>query len=720
MSITHYKQYDAMDCGPTCLRIIASHFGKDFELSFLRSKSFITKLGVSLLGISEAAEQVGFRTLAVKIPIDVLTSEADLPCILHWNQNHFVVLYKIKGGKYYISDPAKGKIKLDKNGFENSWLNTNTEGIALLLETTPDFYKMTGKQSKENGFGFLFKYLSPYKKHIAQLFIGLIIGTGISLLFPFLTQGLVDQGINKQNSNFVLLMLVSQLVLFTGSIIIELVRSWILLHMNSRINIAIISDFLSKLMKLPLSFFETKLIGDIKQRIADHQRIQDFLTQSSLSTLFSMINLVVFGIILGIYSLKMLLLFIIFSTAGILWIFFFLKRRKVLDYKRFKRMGETEGMVFELISGMSEIKLNTAETFKRWAWEKNQQKLFKLNIQTLSLNQYQNVGSQVFDQLKNILISYYAACEVINGNMTLGMMVSVSYIIGQMNSPIDQLLHFIQTAQDAKLSLERLNEIHVKENEEQENNVKMSVENISFNEVSFHYQGEKSPKVLHNINITIPINKITAIVGTSGSGKTTLFKLLLKYYTPTKGNILVGSKNLLDISPKDLRKSCGIVMQDGYIFGDTIANNICLGNEEIDLEKLQNAIHIANIHDFVDSLPNTYNTKIGSTGMGISAGQKQRILIARAVYKNPDFLFFDEATSALDANNEKIIMENLAQFYKNKTVLIIAHRLSTVKNADQIIVLENGSIVEIGNHTELVNKKGQYFELVRNQLDLGE
>lgn len=735
MSFPHYKQYDAMDCAPTCLKMIAKHYGKTYSLEFLRNQSYLTREGVSLLGASECAEKIGFRTLAVKVPVQKLIDDAPLPCILHWNQNHFVTLYKVKGTTFYIADPAHGLIKLDKESFLKSWQGTNNEGIALLIEPTEEFYNPTkNKEGQENnskkGFRFLFTYLKPYKKFILQLFFSMIIGSMLSLIFPFLTQSLVDYGINHQNVGFVTLILISQLVLFAGSMAIEMIRSWLMLHMNSRINISIISDFLIKLMKLPISYFDTKLIGDIKQRIGDHQRIQSFMTGTTLSTIFSFVNLVIFTFVLGFYSMKILSVFFLFSVLGIVWIFLFLRKRKELDYKRFQRSSDNENVMYELITGMQEIKLNNCETPKRWGWERVQAKLFKLNIESLALGQYQQIGSQVFNQLKNIFISFISAREVMSGNMTLGMMMSVSYIIGQMNSPIEQILGFIQSAQDAKISLDRLGEIHNKENEEAliiandelsiTNEInKLEKSDLVLENVSYQYQGQHSPYVLKDINLTIPQGKVTAIVGTSGSGKTTLLKLLLKFYEPVKGSISIGKTNLNDISPAWLRSKCGTVMQEGFVFSDTIANNISVSDEKINQDKLRHAVKVANIKEFIDELPLNYNTKIGNAGSGISAGQKQRLLIARAVYKNPDYLFFDEATSALDANNEKVIMENLNEFFNGKTVVVIAHRLSTVKNADQIVVLEHGEIAEIGTHQTLVANKGKYYELVKNQLELG-
>lgn len=729
MSFTVYRQLDAMDCGPTCLRMVAKHYGKNYSLEFLREQSYITREGVSLLGISEAAEKIGFRTLAAKISFAQLDEEATLPCILHWNQKHFVVLppqnydRNKKNNKILIADPGHGLVKVDRETFLRSWLGEGKEGIVLMLEPTEQFYQEKEEQREKTGFKFLFSYLRPYRKYVFQLFLSILVASVLSLVSPFLTQGLVDYGINHQNLGFVYLVLISQLVVFAGSTAIEMIRSWIMLHMNSRINISIISDFLIKLMKLPIRFFDTKMIGDIHQRIGDHSRIQSFLTGTTLSTLFSFVNLFVFTIVLAIYSLKILLVFTVFSLASIGWIIFFLKKRKELDYKRFQRMSDNENVLFELITGMQEIKLNNCETPKRWEWEKVQAKLYKISVQGLALGQYQQVGSVFFNQLKNILVSYISAREVMSGNMSLGMMLSVSYIIGQMNSPLDQLLGFVQAAQDAKISLDRLGEIHNREEEESDDRTiqipEGKGESIYLENVSFQYGGSQSPFVLKDIDLEIPQGKVTAIVGSSGSGKTTLLKLLLQFYDPTGGRIMIGNKELKQISPKWWRSECGTVMQDGFIFSDTIARNISVSDERVDMKKIENAVEVANIKEFIDELPLGYKTKIGNSGNGISAGQKQRMQIARAVYKNPQYLFFDEATSALDANNEKVIMENLDRFFIGKTVVVIAHRLSTVKNADQIVVLEKGEVVETGTHTELTAQRGRYYELVKNQLELG-
>lgn len=726
-----FKQLDAMDCGPSCLRMIAKHYGKTFSLQKLRDLSYITRAGVSLLGISDAAEAIGFRTIGTKIDFEKLVKEAPLPFIAHWKQRHFVVVYNIKkkkGQEYvYVSDPAHGHVKYTKEEFLKGWISTKNEGkdegVCLLLEPTPDFYKQEDEQINKKGFKFLFTYLKPHTKYLTQLILGLVLGSLLQLIFPFLTQSVVDIGISNQDLGFITLILIAQLVLFISQASVEFIRSWILLHISTRINISLISDFLIKLMKLPIGFFDTKMIGDLMQRIGDHTRIQTFLTSSSLQILFAISNLIIFAIVMGIYSLKILFIFLIGSVLYIAWVLIFMKKRRELDFKRFAQMADNQSNLIQLITGMQEIKLNNCEKQKRWEWERIQAKLFRVNISGLALNQYQQAGGVFFNQTKNILITFIAAQSVVSGNITLGMMLAIQYILGQLNAPIEQMITFVRSAQDAKISLERLGEIHLKEDEEDPDDSKLmelpKKKDIAIQNLSFQYEGPHSEFVLKNLDLVIPEKKVTAIVGTSGSGKTTLIKLLLGFYSPVKGEINITDTRLDNIKGKIWRGSVGAVMQDGFIFSDTIANNIAISDENMDKEKLLNAVHVANIKDHIESLPLGYNTKIGQEGSGLSQGQKQRILIARAVYKNPEFIFFDEATNALDSNNEKIIMKNLNEFFKGRTVIVVAHRLSTVKNADQIVVLEKGKIVEIGNHAKLTAKKGAYYNLVKDQLELG-
>lgn len=729
MKIQSYLQSDSKDCGPTCLKIISKFYGKNINIQYLRTLSETTREGSNLHNIADAAEKIGFRTLGIKLALDKL-EEVPLPCILHWNTNHYVVLYKIKKGIYYVSDPAIGLIEYNQQEFLKFWIGNNAnenteEGIALLLEPTPNFHKSDFEnEESENKFGFslLFKYIFPYKSFIIQLSIGLLAGSLLQLIFPFLTQSIVDVGIKNQNIHFVYLVLFAQLFLFVGKTALEFIRSWILLHLSTRISISLISDFFIKLMNLPISFFDVRLTGDIMQRINDHQRIERILTTSSLDVLFSVVNMLIMGCVLAYYNLKIFLVFFIGSFFYFLWIILFLKRRKKLDYKRFAEISQEQSNVIELINGMQEIKLHNAEKQKRWKWEHIQARLFKVSMKSLVLEQTQNIGSNFINELKNIIIVFLSAKLVIDGQITLGMMMAISSIVGNLNGPVFQLIGFIREVQDAKISLARLSEIHEKEDEVQ-NDADLLHEipensAIELKDVSFRYIGS-DVNVLENLNLTIPANKITAIVGTSGSGKTTLMKLLLKFYEPNSGEISIDSTNIKNISPKTWRNHIGSVMQEGYIFNDTIANNIAVGVDIIDKKRLEYAADVANIKNFIQDYPLRYNTKIGMEGIGMSTGQKQRLLIARAVYKNPEMLFFDEATSALDANNEKEIMQKLDVFFKDKTVVVIAHRLSTVMNANQIVVLEKGKIVEIGTHQELVAKKGNYFELVRNQLQLG-
>jgi ATP-binding cassette subfamily B protein len=637
------------------------------------------------------------------------------------------VVYKITKTHIYIADPAHDKVKMTHKEFQDGWYsdieNGKQEGVALLLEASPDFYKMEGEKTDKKSFGFLLSYFLPYKKLLIQLFIGLLAGSLLQLIFPFLTQSLVDSGIQYKDVNYVNLILIAQLVMYIAQVSVEFIRGWILLHLSARINISLVSDFLIKLMKLPLGFFDSKMVGDLLQRINDHARVKDFLTTSTLSTIFSLFNLVIFGIVLFIFNPTIFIIFSIGAFLYLAWVLLFLKKRKELDYKMFDQLSANQSKVYQLIQGIQEIKLTGSEMQKRWEWERIQARMFRINIQNLSLEQWQSAGATLITQVKNILISFISAKAVINGSMTFGEMLSVQYIIGQLNAPLNQLIGFIQIAQNAKISLERIGEIHNKQEEEEDKGTGLEIipenKTIHISNLSFQYGGPDSDKVLDNISIVIPSGKITAIVGTSGSGKTTLIKLLLKFYNQYKGEIKIDHTNLNNLSARTWREHCGSVMQDGYIFSDTIANNIAVGDEHINKQRLLQAVQIANIQEFIDSLPLGYNTKIGQEGIGVSQGQRQRLLIARTIYKNPDYFFFDEATNALDANNEKVIVENLNNFFKGKTAVIVAHRLSTVKNADNIIVLEKGKLIEQGTHQDLVNKKGAYYELVKNQLELG-
>lgn len=728
-----FAQLDQMDCGPTCVRMIAKYYGRTYSLQTLREKCFISRLGVSLLGISDAAESIGFRTSGVQITFEQL-EEIALPAILYWNQNHFVVCYKVKRskGKYkiYIADPAGGRIIIyNEQELKKCWINTvenkKEYGVALQLQSGPEFYKGEGeKEDSSRSLSYFLQYLKPHKKEITQLILGMITASILQLIFPFLTQALVDVGIRDNNLSFITLILVAQLIIFIARLSVDFIRSWLLLHMNTRINISLISDFLAKLMRLPLHFFDTKMVGDIIQRIGDHNRIENFLTGSSIATLFSFVNFLVFGLVLVYYDLSLLGLFVIGNALYVVWIFAFMKYRRELDMKRFAQASSEQSTIIQLITGMQDIKLNNCEKQKRWKWERIQVKLFKISIKGLALQQYQQIGSVFFNQITNILITYIAARAVVEGEMTLGMMMAVTYIIGQLNSPIEQFIEFVRSLQDAKISMERLCEIHLKTDEEQNIGTKTVLlpeeHSIHIENLSFSYDGSERDYVLNDICLKIPQNKVTAIVGASGSGKTTLVKLMLGFYEPNQGSIKIGNLSLKNVNPHFWRSITGSVLQDGFIFSDSIARNIAIGDEVIDTQRLMRAADMANISDYIDNLPLGYNTQIGMEGNGMSQGQRQRILIVRAVYKNPDFIFLDEATNALDANNEKIILEKLNRFYKGKTVVIVAHRLSTVQNADNIVVLDRGRIVEEGNHQELTALKGVYYNLVRNQLELGK
>lgn len=747
MGFVKCYQHDSMDCGPTSLKIIAQFYGKHYSLKTLREKCHITKAGVSLLGISDAAESIGFRTIGVKISWEQLRDEANLPCIVHWNQQHFVVVYKIKKirGEWFVwvSDPASGLLKYPELQFRKLWeqikyesINRNLnntldcqesvykKGVALLFEPTPQFYKEPGDEEvKKWRFSYLLQYLHPYKNYLIQLCLAILTASILSLILPFLTQSVVDIGIGNSNISFIIAILIAQVLLVLGQLANSLIQSWLMLHMTTRISISLISDFLAKLMRLPIAFFDSKMVGDIMQRIGDCNRIQSFLTNSLLSMAMAIISFVIYGIVMGGYNFRILSIFAIGSIVYIAWILLFMKQRRKLDYMRFQESSSNQSNIVQLINGMQDIKLYNCEKQKRWEWERIQARLFRVSIKGLTLGQTQEIGGTFIDQTKNVIISFLAASSVIEGDMTLGMMMSLQYVIGQLNAPLSQFISFVQATQDAQISFERLSEIQSKDDEEQSDEYYVRDipvnSDIEFKHVTFQYDGPHSAKALDDVSVVIPANKTTAIVGGSGSGKTTMLKMMLGFYTPSSGEILLNNRKISQYSPSCWRKMCGTIMQDGYIFSDTIAHNIGVSEETPNMERVRKAAATANIDSFIESLPLGYNTKIGVDGHGLSVGQKQRILIARAAYRNSNFLFFDEATNSLDANNEKTIMERLEKLFKDKTVVVVAHRLSTVKNADKIIVLNNGRIVEEGTHKELILKTGYYYELVKNQLELG-
>jgi ATP-binding cassette subfamily B protein len=722
-----------MDCGPTCLRMVAKYYGRSIPLEYLRNKSQYGKQGVSMLGLADAAESIGLKSVGAKLTFEQLINEAPLPAIIHWEQYHFVVLTpQSSKNKLTIADPAKGLITLNKEEFIKRWVatteNESGKGIVLVLESTPQFKEIDFSddgqtEKKKVGWGFLFGYVKENNGYFFQILLGLLIGSMLQLIFPYLTQSIVDTGINTQNINFIQIVLAAQLMLLFSQTVVEFIRSRILLHISTRINISLLSGFWSKLLKLPMQFFDSKHPGDIIQRIGDHHRIENFLTGTALNTFFSIINIFLFSFVLLGYNVGIFIIFVVGSVLYFGWIQFFLRYRRQLDYKRFAIASKENNATMQLVYGMQEIKLNNAENTYRWAWEGLQAGIFKLNFKSLSLSQYQQVGAFFINQGKNILITFVVAKLVIEGKLTLGMMLAIQYIIGQLNSPIEQLIGFTQQAQDAKISLERLNDIHSLEEEEpvykQFNHYLPQDHAIQIKNLFFTYPGAGNEPVLRDINLTIPAGKVTAIVGMSGSGKTTLIKLLLRFCENYRGDIYLGNTNLKTISPKFWRSVSGAVMQDSFIFNDNIRKNITVNDDKIDEQRLIEACKTANILSFIETLPLGFYTKLGAEGNGISGGQKQRLSIARAVYKNPEFLFFDEATNSLDANNEKVILENMQQFFKNKTVIVVAHRLSTVKNADKIVVMENGTIAEEGTHAELTLKKGKYYELVKNQLELG-
>ena len=726
-----YKQHDSMQCGIACLQMLCHHYGKRYSSEYLSHYCFATAEGISFLGINEAAAKIGFNTVSGLLVTNEL-SAMHLPCILHWNQNHFVVLYKIKKGKkFYIADPGKGFITYSREEFESHWISATSDGegkgIAMFFETTPEFYAMN-TDSEDNvkerrSLKFLAGYVRKYRRQFALIVLGMVLGSALQLVLPFLTQSIVDVGIKNRDIGFVWLILLGQLMLTVSRTAIDFARRWLLLRISMRVNISLVNDFFIKLLKLPMSFFDTKLMGDLMQRMNDHGRVNSFLTGQALSITFAMLAFMVFSVVLFIYNKVVFLIFLAGSILYGLWLTLFLNRRKVIDYELFEQQAINSNRTYEFITSMQEIKLQDSERRKRMEWEHVQKDLYGVQMKSLRLQQTQEAGSIFINEVKNIVITVVAATAVIHGEMTLGMMLAVQYIIGQLNSPVEQLMNFFYSLQDVRISLERINEIHDMEDENGRHGLHTSVDDgsdgIRITDVMFKYDPHSIRKTIDGVSIHIPEGKVTAIVGASGSGKTTLIRLMLGYYPVLEGMITVGGTDINSLNRKWWRRQCGVVMQDGVIFSESIARNIAVDDNDIDTERLHNAARIACIDEYVMSLPLKYDTKIGRDGVGLSQGQKQRILIARAVYKNPDFIFLDEATNSLDANNERSIVENLDKFYKGRTVVVVAHRLSTVKNADQIVVLSHGRVVETGNHASLIKQQGAYYNLVKNQLELG-
>lgn len=718
-----------MQCGIASIAMISEYYGNRLSIAVLNDYCITNAHGVSLLAIYNIVEKLGFKARCVRAEIEDL-KHLTLPAIIHWNQNHFVVLHKCDGKKFHVADPAKGLLVYSTEEFKKGWTgptddHSDPKGIIMLLEPNDHFGKINPDSDGERrSFRFLSGYLRQYSRHFGLIIFGLLLGCVMQLILPFLTQAIVDRGIRDSNINLIWLILLGELMIVIGRTATDFIRRWLLLHISMRINISLLSDFFIKLLKLPMSFFDTKLIGDLMQRMSDHSRVQSFLTGQVLSVVFTFLSFAVFGIVLFIYDK---LIFIIFSIGSIIygiWISTFLKRRKIIDYELFEQQAINQNKTYQFITSMQEIKLQDCERRRRWEWEDTQADLFTVQMKSLKIQQTQEAGSIFINEIKNILITVFAATAVINGQMTLGAMLAVQYIIGQLNSPVQQLMNFIYSLQDVKISLERINEIHEGHNEENATESAKSFPtdsllSISLRNVSFKYDPHALNNVLNDISFDIPAGKVTAIVGASGSGKTTLIKLMLGYYPVSAGKISIAGFDIADYNLKWWRRQCGVVMQDGVIFSESIARNIAVDDNEIDTDRMHHAARIACIDDYIMSLPLRYDTRIGRDGVGLSKGQTQRILIARAVYRDPKFIFLDEATNSLDAKNERETVSNLDDFYRGRTVVVVAHRLSTVRNADHIIVVDSGRIVETGTHESLIALGGTYYNLVKNQLELG-
>ncbi|CAM3982108.1 ATP-binding cassette, subfamily B [Pedobacter westerhofensis] len=729
----HYSQFDSIDCGPGCLQIISKFYGREYSLNLLRSLSNVGREGVSVLGICRAAEKLGFNSTPVKISFADFASRVQLPCIVHWQQNHFLVVYKITSKYVYLSDPGSSRQKVTVAAFLKNWISDVEDnekiGIVIALEMLPAFKTINLEDSnipqanKTEGLKYLFEHLFSHKKVIIQIAFGLFFSTLFTLILPFLTQGIIDSGINEKDINFIYLLVFGQIAIYTGQLVIEFIQNWLLMYVGSRINVTMVSEFLSKIMAMPIKYFDTKLSGDLLQRIDDHKRIEKFLTSKTLGLIFQVLLFAAFVTVLAFYNTSVFVCFMIGTSGYIGWVLLFHRKRRIVDFQKFIELSKNQSKQIEIINGMQDIKLHNSERQKRWEWQEIQARLFDINLRYLSLEQYQRLGAKFINSIKNIIITLIATKAVIAGDMSLGQLIAIQFIVGELNSPLSSAIDFIQSYQEAKISLDRIGEMQQPQSDSSSLTDHLlrplSSGSLQLIKVSFTYAGTHYSKVLKDVDLHIPEGKTTAIVGLSGSGKTTLLKLLMKFYEPTEGQIVVGDINLKSVNEQIWREKCGSVLQDGFVFSDTIARNIALGVENIDHRQLFEAAKIANIREFIDSLPLGFNTKIGPEGIGISQGQRQRLLIARAVYKNPDYIFFDEATNALDANNEKVIIRNLDDFFKGRTVVVVAHRLSTVINADKIYVLENGSVVESGSHRELIDKSGAYFTLIKNQLELG-
>lgn len=725
-----YRQYDACDCGVACLRMIARHHGKKYTAKELSDICHPTRNGVSLLDLSEAAQKIGLHAVGARLSEKELIEKAPLPCILHWNQHHFVVCYKINyhngQPRFHIADPASKSLVYKESEFTDCWANKGAEGhvgVALLLEPTDRFYKLHPKSANGvSGFRLIRGYFTAHSRSLSHVLLAMSIVSVLQLATPYLTQRMVDTGIGKHDIGVVRLIFIAQLTVIVSSVAVGMIRNWLTLYINTRINISLVSDFLRKMMCMPLHFFDTKLVGDLTQRMRDNDRIESFLTGSSVETLFSAINFIVLVFVLVSYDIYLFLIFIIGNTAYIAWTQFLMSKRRSLDLKRFNQLADEQDTVLQIIHGIRDIKLFNCERQKLWEWERLQAKIFNTKSSTLAIAQLQQFGALLFSQSTSLIISYMAACKVVEGSLTIGGMMAIAYIIGQISSPIASFVDFMCSLQYARLSLDRLSELHDSNDEFSDTTTCADIDkqygiNVKFDHVWFSYKGTNRNHVLKDISFTIPPGKVTAVVGESGCGKTTLMKLILGFYSPTAGNIYVGDTPLKNIEVHKWRDIAGCVLQDGYVFSTDIAHNIALGDDRIDKDRLLAATRTACIDEFINSIPSKYTTKIGMDGCGLSQGQKQRLLIARAVYKSPEILVLDEATNALDSKTEKKLMCNLQTFYKGRTVVVAAHRLSTIKNADNIIVVSNGRIAEQGTHRQLIKKHGEYFNLVHNQID---
>lgn len=715
-------QMDSQDCGPACLKIIAKHFGKFYSLQSLRDRCGITKEGVSLLDLSTGAESIGLRTLAIKCTIDDVVNSVPFPAIIFWKDSHFVVVYHANKKYIWVSDPAKGRIKYTHEEFKKGWYQKGAkQGVLLAIEPTAEFKDSKAeKEQRKNTFSSILKYFTPYQRNFTLIFVIMLLVTALQGMLPFISKAVIDVGIKTSDVNFINMVLIGNISILISVMIFNVIRDWILMHITARVNIALISDYLIKLMKLPVTFFENKLLGDILQRAQDHERIRSFIMNNSLSLIFSILTFVVFSIILLIYNA---IIFYIFISGSILytgWVLLFLNIRKKMDWEYFELLSKNQSYWVETVSSIQDIKIYNYEKHRRWKWEEIQARLYHVNKRVLAITNAQNLGAQFIESIKNMGIVFFCATAVIKGEITFGVMISTQFIIGMLNGPLVQFINFIVSAQYAKISFLRINEIKQLEDEEELLSVGSTTilpenKSLILDNVNFQYTAN-SPLVLHNIYLHIPENKVTAIVGGSGCGKSTLLKLLVRLYKPSYGDIKMDKMNVNAINLRQWRSMCGVVMQDGKIFSDTILNNIVLDDEHIDYEQLRKVCRIAQIEDEINAMPKGFETNIGENGRGLSGGQKQRLLIARALYRNPQYLFLDEATNALDTINEKKIVEALNNAFLQRTVIVVAHRLSTIRNADQIVVLDKGYIVEVGNHDSLMERKGHYFQMIASQM----